>query len=233
MRDCATVGPEQQNDETCRRREARIVARALAPIQPEHPEANRSVARHGPGLEQTGQFSDVVDVQVRQQHDIDLRQRQLRHAEPRERARPGIDEEARRAVDEHQIAGPRGADGARLARAQHDERQGGSRSRRRPELRARIDDKTKGKHTQEAGTPGSMGNRHGRLSAVCPVGRATVLGLTPNRRPLSEKPAAPCPVCRPVPSRRPGRHAQRHRCPPVSSAARRPHRRSQHLPGWT
>ena len=60
---------------------------------------------NGTRLDQTGQFTRVIDMQVRQQHDVGFGYKQLCLAKARERTRTRIDHDPRHAIDQHQIAG--------------------------------------------------------------------------------------------------------------------------------
>jgi hypothetical protein len=60
-------------------------------------------------------------VEVGQEHGIDVLRRELAFAEPREHARPNIDEEARLALYAHEIARCGTSFAARATRAEYDE----------------------------------------------------------------------------------------------------------------
>ena len=100
----SALRPEQQVHKLARGGKIGVLAVLGLPLRPEDFEADRGAGLDGPGLEQARQPARVIGVQMREQLDIRIRQRQSRFAQAHEAARPGIHKDARGAVNEDKVA---------------------------------------------------------------------------------------------------------------------------------
>ncbi len=112
--ECA-LRAEQQADQAARGGEL------CGPRRPPHVEENRTLARYGSRFEQARQLARMIDMQVREQHDVGFRERQLGFSEPRKRARAGIDQNSRDSVEEHEVTRGGAPGGSRTTRAEDDD----------------------------------------------------------------------------------------------------------------
>ena len=87
-------------------------------------------------LHEAGEIAARIDVEVGEEHRVEAAEIDVHFAETHERARADVDERARDAVDEDDIARGRATKGNRAARAENGELKGrgrrGRMERRRP-----------------------------------------------------------------------------------------------------
>ena len=98
-----TPGSEQQAQKFTRAGKVGICTPSRGARRPPHVEYNGSGTRNGARLEQSGDFTGMIDVPVSEQHDIGVRQRGFSLAEAREGSGTRVDENACNAVNEDQI----------------------------------------------------------------------------------------------------------------------------------
>src|SRR5580700_4143470 len=91
-------------DKSARGWEICAVVFPMRRLRAPHIEHNRAGTRHGARLEQARQLARVIDMQVSEQNDVDIGERNPGFTEPGKCPRAGIDEYSRSPVDEQEIA---------------------------------------------------------------------------------------------------------------------------------
>jgi len=117
------VRPEHQIDELSRGGEARIAVATRAAGRTEYRELDVAALGNDARLDEARELCGMIDMQMREQHDIEATQIRARLAGAHKGAGSRIHENARRTVEHDQVAGAGAAGRAGAAGAEHQQGQ--------------------------------------------------------------------------------------------------------------